>query len=316
MYFIGVDSGGTKTSFVLADETGRILARHRSGSGGFLSNGIDKIEALLREGATALTTAVGITMDDVTHTALGFPGYGETDDSAAVLDELCSSIFGRGKTFVECDCYLGWAGSLAMEPGINIIAGTGANCYGVNAAGEAARASGWGAYCDEGSCRWIGGRLLQAFAKQADGREPRTALYHLFRERVGIVNDLHFIGPLNHVYGPDGSKTADLQRILKDIHAAGDPVAAQIYNDAARELWQAIATVASKLGMTGSAFRVSYSGGLFRSGACILEPLTALVEAGGGTLTAPRFEPDLGAVLIAIRQAIPTLDCTTFAFDE
>ena len=33
MYFVGVDSGGTKTSFVLANQNGQILARHLSGSG-------------------------------------------------------------------------------------------------------------------------------------------------------------------------------------------------------------------------------------------------------------------------------------------
>ena len=39
MFFIGVDSGGTKTAFVLADENGTVKARYRSGSGGFFSRG-------------------------------------------------------------------------------------------------------------------------------------------------------------------------------------------------------------------------------------------------------------------------------------
>ena len=314
MYFIGVDSGGTKTSFVLSDENGRIVARHRCGSGGFLSVGREKIAAMLRDGLAELCAAGGISLSDVTFAALGFPGYGETGDSAQILDGICAEIFGEGKFFCECDCYLGWAGSLAMEPGINIIAGTGANCYGVSAAGKAARCSGWGAYCDEGSCRWIGSRLIQAFTKQADGREPRTALYEMFRAHFGLQEDLYFIGPLNHELGGDGAKTAQLQVLLKEIYDAGDPMAARIYREAAEELWLAISTVAAKLGMGGSTLRVSYSGGLFRSGECILGPLGALVQAGGGTLTAPSFEPDLGAVIIAIRHEHPELDLTHFEF--
>ena len=138
----------------------------------------------------------------------------------------------------------------------------------------------------------------------------------MFRKALGITNDLHFIGPLNHEYGGDGAKTAALQMVLMDIYDAGDPIAAQIYGEAAGELWLAISTVARKLDLKGSDFRVSYSGGLFRSGKRILNPLGKLVSAGGGTLVAPRFEPDLGAVLIAMRQVNPTLDLTTIQFTE
>lgn len=316
MYFIGVDSGGTKTSFVLSDDAGRVLARHRSGSGGFLSTGRERIEGMLREGVTALCQRAAVGIGDVARAALGFPGYGESERSAKVLDELCARIFGGGRAVCACDCRLGWAGSFALEPGVNIVAGTGSICYGENAAGESARCSGWGAFCDEGSCRWIGESLIRAFTRQADGREPRTALYGLFRAHFGLEDDLHFIGPLNHELGPDGAKTAKLQVLLAEIHDAGDAVAARIYDEAAGELWQAVAVVADRLGLRGRPFPVSYSGGLFRAGERILGPLRARVEAGGGALVAPRFAPDLGAVLIAMRTANPHWDFSDFTFTE
>ena len=65
MYYIGVDSGGTKTAFVLSDDRGGILARHMSGSGGFVSRGPDRIAAMIREGVGALCDQAGITISDV-----------------------------------------------------------------------------------------------------------------------------------------------------------------------------------------------------------------------------------------------------------
>jgi N-acetylglucosamine kinase-like BadF-type ATPase len=316
MYFVGVDAGGTKTSFVLADENGRVRARHHSGGGSFLALGAEGLRALIADGVHALCRTAAIDRAQITGAALGFPGYGEEEGSEQQIAAACEAAIGAGKVVCQNDSYLGWAGSLAMQPGINIVAGTGAICFGVNEAGASARTSGWGSYCDEGSCRWIGERLIQVFTKQSDGRLPRTKLYDMFKQHAGIEHDLHFIAPLNHELGFDPSKTAQLQRVLKDIYDAGDHHAEAIYREAAQELWLAIHTTARKLDMSQTPFLVSYSGGLFRSGECVLGPLRDHVHEGGGTLVAPRFEPDLGAVLIAMHQAMPGKDFAAFAFVE
>lgn len=315
MIFLGVDAGGTKTSFLLADEKGTVLARHAEGSGGFLSVGLDKLENMLRRGIGAVCASAGIDRGRIDAAGLGFPGYGETAQSAAQITDLCESLIGRGRVACECDCHLGWAGSLAMRPGVNIVSGTGSVAYGVNERGEAARAGGWGAYCDEGSCRWLGARLIQTFTKQADGRMVRSPLYQIFRERMGIENDLHFIGPINHQYGGDGAATARLQILLKEIYDAGDPFAAALYREAASELALAACSAAQKLGMEGT-FPVSYSGGLFRSGECVLAPLREYLAQQGGELTKPLFTPEEGAVLMAMRHADKEMSFEGLAFAE
>ncbi len=314
MYFVGVDAGGTKTSFVLANQNGQILARHLSGSGSFLDLGADGLRVLVSDGVQALCDIAAIDRAAITAAALGFPGYGEQEGSEQQMARACEQAIGAGKVVCEFDSYLGWAGSLGMQPGINIVAGTGSICYGVNDAGDSARSSGWGNYCDEGSCRWIGERTIQVFAKQSDGRLPRTLLYDMFRRHFRIEHDLHFIAPLNQELSSDASKTARLQVLLSEMYAAGDPYAEAIYAEAAQELWLAIRATAQKLGIANSPFLVSYSGGLFRSGECVLGPLREHVRAGGGKLVAPRFEPDLGAVLIAMRTQNPDIDFSMFVF--
>ena len=315
MYFLGIDAGGTKTAFVLSDENGRILARYNTGTGAFFSVGSDGLTAILSEGAASVCKRAGINASDLTFAALGVPGYGEKEGGEEEIQVACAKAGLTDRIVCECDCYIGWAGSLAMKPGINVIAGTGANCYGVNSEGKSARSSGWGGFCDEGSCRWLGERLVELYTKQADGRLPRTVLYDMFRRHFGIEYDLHFIHTLNHELARDDVKTAGLQILLGEICDAGDGGAQALYNEAAEELALAASAVAHKLDFSGD-YAVSYSGGLFRSGERILKPLTDSVSKRGGRLCAPKFAPELGAVLMAMRHVLPDKDFESMTFTE
>ena len=314
MNFLGVDAGGTKTAFLLSDEIGTILARHISGTGGFFSNGPAGLIELLEEGIRQISSSAGINKEDITFAAFGFPGYGEAESSEEVITGACEEVIGKGRVCCECDCYLGWCGSLAMEAGINIVAGTGSICYGVNQEGIAARASGWGAYCDEGSCTWLGAKTIGIYAKQADGRLPRTKIYELFREHFAIGEDLLFIHRLNHEIANKGAETAKVQMLLKKAYEVGDVIAAELYREAAKELALSIHAVAKKLGMSGGSFKVSYSGGLFQSGDCILLPLAKEVEQIGGQLVKPKFSPDEGAILFAMKSYHPDMDLSNIIF--
>lgn len=314
MIFLGVDAGGTKTAFLLSDENGNILARHISGSGGYFSNGSAGLYKLLEEGMEQISSSANIKKKDITFAAFGFPGYGESESSVEEITSVCEEVIGKGKVCCECDCYLGWSGSLAMEAGINIVAGTGSISYGVNREGIAARASGWGAYCDEGSCTWLGAKTIGIYAKQADGRLPRTHIYELFREHFEIGEDLLFIHRLNHEIADKGAETAKIQMLLKKAYELGDVIAAEIYTEAAKELTLAIHAVAKKLGMSDSNFKVSYSGGLFKSGDCILLPLAKEVEQIGGQLVEPKFSPEEGAVLFAMKSYHPDMDLSKIVF--
>ncbi len=314
MVFLGVDAGGTKTAFLLSDENGNILARYISGSGGFFTNGSAGLLKLLEEGTRQVLSYANINKDDITYAAFGFPGYGEAEGSEVEIMSVCEKVIGKGKVCCECDCYLGWCGSLAMEAGINIVAGTGSICYGVNREGIAARASGWGAYCDEGSCTWLGAKTIEIYAKQADGRLPKTQIYELFREYFAIGEDLLFIHRLNHEIAGRGAEVAKIQMLLKRAYELGDVLAAEIYREAAKELALSIYAVAIKLGMGDSNFKVSYSGGLFISGDCILLPLAKEVEQIGGQLAKPKFSPEEGAILFAMKSYHPDMDLSKTVF--
>lgn len=301
-FYLGIDSGGTKAAFLLTDEQGRVYARHRAGGCAVLGARKAGVKQMVSDGMKEICLQAGIKREDITALGLGISGYGEGEGTEQETLEACEESLYPGRVVCQCDTYIGWAGSLLFEPGVNIIAGTGAVVYGVDDRGKTARSSGWGAGCDEGSCSWHGQRLVEAFTKQADGRMPRTVLYNMFRERYGIRGeDAHFVMPLNREVVRGGKGLAALQLFLREAWLAGDPEAQRIYEMGAQELWLGVESVAAALGLLGTAYAVSYTGGLFKGGECALAPLRALAQKAGARLIEPHFEPEVGAVMMAIR---------------
>lgn len=315
MLYLGIDSGGTKAAFLLMDEQGNVIARHREPGCAVLGARKAGVKCMVEAGLAAICDKANVRREDIRALGLGISGYGEGEGTERETQEACDEAFFPGRCVCNLDTYVGWAGSLLFEPGVNIIAGTGSVVYGVAEDGRTARAGGWGARCDEGSCAWHGQRVVEAFTKQADGRMPRTALYDMFRERFHIEgDDAHFVLPLNREVVRDGRGLAELQYLLHDAYEAGDPTAGAIYELGAKELFLGVKAVEARLGMRAAA--VSYSGGLFKSGACILEPLRRLVTEDGGRLVAPRYEPDVGAVMMAMRFVNPEFDAHAFCVRE
>ena len=316
MYYLGVDCGGTKSVFLLGDEHGKVYARYRSGGCIIMDARKEGLKETLEEGIGEVCRQAGIHKNEIACMGLGISCYGEGEGTEEETWQACQEVLSPDRVVCQCDTYVGWAGSLCFHSGINIISGTGAIAFGVNDKGEIARSSGWGAGYDEGSCTWHGKKLVEAYTRQADGRAKRTKLYHMFREYFGIQgDDEHFVVTLNRQIVQAG-KFAELQRLLKEICMAGDGVAKSIYEEGARELWMSVEAVAGKLRLTGSAYPVSYSGGLFKSGECILEPFGKLVEAGGGVLTLPANEPDAGALMMAIKEKNPDFNADKFKLKE
>ena len=51
-----------------------------------------------------------------------------------------------------------------------------------------------GGFCgDEGSAFWLGKQLIHIFTKQSDGREERTQLYDIVRDRLNLKRDFDLI---------------------------------------------------------------------------------------------------------------------------
>ena len=302
--FLGVDGGGTKTAFALIDSQGNALARHTDSSAYYLEVGMDGAAAMLARGCNAVFTAAGVTAGDLAFAFFGLPAYGEDRAVQQQLDALPRAILGHERYLCGNDMVCSWAGSLACNDGISVIAGTGSMAYG-EFAGRRARAGGWGElFSDEGSAHWIARAGLALFSRMSDGRAPRGPLYQLVRERLALAEDLDLCQVIYGDLQAERSRVAALSRLVSEAAALGDLQASAIITAAATELAALVDAVRGALGVAdGVEVNVSYTGGLFGADGPLHAPFAqALVtRTGPYRLTQPSLAPVLGAALYAAR---------------
>lgn len=301
MIFLGCDGGSTKTELLIADETGRVLA-HRVFSGcNYAFLGRDGFANHMENALSAVLADAGLLPSDLTFCLFGLPIYGEIPETEENIPAVLTAILGCTPYRIVNDSVVGWGGALGGRPGISIVAGTGSIVYGIDAAGNESRVSGWSLlFGDEGSCSWVGREVIKAFIKQADGRLPRTALYDVVREEFQLTHDLYFSAFLQMDCREDSSVLAKLQPLALRAFKRGDETMRAIYEHAAEELADAVLTAKRQLDFPpDEPVRVSCTGGLFKAGEVVLAPFRARVEAGGCTFCAPRYSPAVGALAVA-----------------
>lgn len=302
--FLGIDGGGTKTEFLLIDESGRVLAAHRAGSAYYPETGMDALEALIAGGIRAALEKARAAAQDITFTCIGLPAYGEDSALTARLDAIATGALPPGRYRCVNDMVCGWAGALACRNGINVVAGTGSIAYG-EFEGRTARAGGWGElFSDEGSAYWIAREALTMFSRMSDGRMAKGPLYKLIREYFHVGSDLDVCGA---VYGPPAltrSQIAALAPLATQAVRAGDQAAGRLFAFAAKELVEIVHAVRDQLGVPAPVrLPVSYSGGMFQAGSALTPLLEDLLCAGDRTyeFVSPLLVPCAGIALYAAK---------------
>lgn len=301
-YLVGIDGGGTKTAFLLYSLADGSVTKIETNSICPRDHGISVFKKTIAAALSSLTAESPAQIDAI---CVGIPCRGEDKETDVATSEAMSQLFPGSRITCVNDCVVGYAGALALQPGINIVSGTGAIAYGENGLGLSARSSGWsGEFADEGSCSWLGRKCLELFCKQADNRLPKAALYELVRQELALKDDYDIIKIYDSRLKNSRRELAALQKLLYRAALAGDSSAKAAYSHAADELAQSIEAVRRIIGLSGEA-SVSYAGGLFKTGELILSPLKARLEClhSGYTLQKPEFLPEEGALLMAARAA-------------
>jgi len=301
MHVLGIDAGGTKTVCLLADEHGAIVAEARGPGANLHAAGELAVEKVLHE---VMEEAIGDRPIVPAVICLGIAGV-DRQDEAQTVRAIMRRIGFKSRVLVVNDALIALVSGARDEPGIVIIAGTGSIVYGRNAAGEAARAGGWGHMIgDEGSGYWIGREALAAVMRAADGRGPDTALASevLAYFNVADVSRLPRI-----VYDREMPRmnVAALGPIVQTVAADGDAVAVRILERAADELGLGARSVTTRLEMRGDAFTFYLAGGVFRVVPWLADELPRrLVEvAPRSQVQILEQEPAVGAVWLALAEA-------------
>lgn len=302
-YYIGIDGGGTKTAVCAAGDNGSPLRYTKTTGASWREHGVWKVAQNLKETVDEL---LGDERTQIAGIAMGLPCHGESAEGDRALERAVREVFSGIPLYVTNDVEVGWAGSLALEPGINIVAGTGSIAFGKDMHERTARSGGWGEFFgDEGSCYWMGRNLMELFSKQSDGRIPKDELYITVCREFGLSNDFSFIDLMYTEYMGYRERVASLQFLAEKAALAGSPSVKELYGEAVRELCLTVTAVRGQLDFPDKPWRVSYSGGLFKAGELVLPQFTKEIEKEGGQLLKPRFSPVEGAVLLAFQRFFP-----------
>ena len=303
MYYLGIDGGGTKTDFTLIDDEGTILAKHIKGSLYYLTIGIDNVVLTLQEGIREIIELTKLEDEEIEAVHIGIPCYGEINADGVLLEKAIFEGLNRKSLTIGNDVEVGWAGSLGCQPGINIVAGTGSIAYGVDVSNRAERSGGWGPGFggDEGSAYWIGCQLIQAFSKQSDGRLPRTELYNYLREALKLDVDFDILDIIFNKLKMERVEIAKFSKYAYELALRGDAATLKIFDEAAHELTSMIEAIIRKLDFKEKPIKISYSGGVFKSGDLVLKPMLKYLKPLNIELLNPVFNPALGACLLAYR---------------
>lgn len=324
--YLGVDGGGTKTAFVLIDDTGHVLAHTVAGSSYYFNDGFGLVEHVLGQGVAEICGQAGIDRAGIDAAFFGLPGYGEASEDTPRLDQIPAAVLGHHRYTCGNDMVCGWAGSLAGSDGINVISGTGSMAYGERL-GIGRRVGGWGElFGDEGSAYWVAAQGLNAFSRMSDGRIPRGPLHALMRDRLHLADDLDAVSLVIGTWSGDRKSIAALATTICGAAAGGDEVAANILSAAVGELIALIETTRALVGFTvEDTVPVSYSGGMFADNgfrALFRRSMDGLIARY--ELRPPLLDPALGAALYAAKrigtplraEAISHLAASTGASDS
>jgi N-acetylglucosamine kinase-like BadF-type ATPase len=229
-YFLGVDAGGTKTEFLLGDET-KTLARVRTGTIKRMRANEAVTEANLLDGLAQLTTQSGVSMRSITRTCIGAAG-----ETVPLVVDWYRQAFARyvgGELVIVGDVEIALDAAFCGQRGVLVLAGTGSNVAGRASTGKIVTAGGWGpAMADQGSGHVIGRDSLRRGFMAIDQQRPTRILEAAMKHwNLKEIGDL--IERANGNPAPDFSQLAPL---VVECAKQGDQVARELLEDGGREL--------------------------------------------------------------------------------
>jgi N-acetylglucosamine kinase-like BadF-type ATPase len=299
-YFLGVDTGSTKSHALLTDENGSILGFGEGGPGNWEGVGWEGAHETLCAIMSRSLAVAGIEVAQLTAAGFGLAGYDWPEDRRP-HQELIRSLGVTAPFELVNDAFIGLLAGSSSGYGVAVAAGTSCNCYGRNRQGHIGRVTGssrFGEYAGAGELVW---HALQAVAHAWSRRGPATQLADAFLAATGAgdVTDL-LAGLVRERY----NLSAESAPLVFAVAAEGDEVALDLLRWAGRELGDLAVGVARQVDLTQEAFDVVLSGSFYNGSKLLQESMAETVHAVAPQARFVRLEapPVIGGVLLAMEQ--------------
>lgn len=273
-YFLTVDAGGSKTSYGIADEDGRLLfsavmpggMNSRTADAESIRQNAIKIRSDLNEAAGRL----GVQPSAMAGSLMG-------------NGELFKKLFEIPVHHVSEGLIAACAAGIEGE-GVVILSGTGSDAFAVRDGAHLGVSGGYGAYLgDAGSGFAIGCAAINAAIACYEKRGPDTVLFELLNEKSGG----NFRGGIYSLYQSPNSPRAIAEycKMCEDAADMGDKIARDIFTEAAHRLAEYAFSAYTLYGIKKDS-PYTVTGGVLlhditREKPLILDTLKELMEKGG-----------------------------------
>ena len=292
MRAVGIDGGGSHTSFVLYDEKVGILNSIEINSpSNYHLVGLKEVKKIFEEGIKRVT---GSSYFDTI--GAGLSGVDRSTDKR-VISEIFKEIGVKDFAISNDGIAALWGATVGI--GILMALGTGSIVVGRNSKDEIYRVGGWGYMFDEYcSGFWFSNRAAMAALNYRDGLGPFTTLESALVNFYGIkeIKDIVYL----YYSDFDKAKIASAVEVVLEEAQKGDEISMKIVKNGIEKAMEMIDTVRRKCRFTNK-FAFSYTGGLFKS-KYFLKRIKRSFEAyfPDGDFITPKFGADVGAALMAI----------------
>lgn len=301
-YFLGVDTGYTKSHALLADENGQAVGFGHSGPGSWEAVGWQGAEKVLCDITSQVLYQAQVNREEIWGAGFGFAGYDWPEDRGRHETLISALKLTNASVRFGNDTLVGLVAGAKDGWGVVVVAGTSNNCRGWDRNGREGQITGQGPRFGEyGGATEIVQRAVQAVALAWTRRGPETALSQALVDSAGAANVEDLLAGLAR---GRYEVTASLAPIVFEIADLGDVVAQEIIRWAGQELGSLAVGVIRQLELEKLEFDVVLSGSLYKGSPLLQEKMAQTIHAvaPGARLVRLKTPPVIGGVLLGMEQ--------------
>lgn len=305
-YFLGIDAGATKTYALLGDESGRLIGLGKGGTGNHQSQGgLPLAMASIARAVEEALAAGGLAPGEVHHAAFCLAGADLPCDYA-MLEEAIRKRWPDMRFSVHNDSFAGLRAGLTGRWGVVSICGTGTNQAGIGKDGRELQVGGLGGlFGDYGGGADLGRAAVAAVFLAAEQRGVETALTGPVLAALGAadVDDLReklYRGQIER------GRIFALAPLVFEAANRGDQAAQEALIEMGRRMGRSVGGVIRQLNLCDEEVEVVLAGSTWKGNNPLLVDAFRLEVhrvAPRARLIRPRFEPVVGAWLLALERA-------------
>ena len=302
-YFLGIDTGGTKSHALIANEEGCAVGFAEGGPGNPQGIGYPALTQLFSIIVNQAVAHAGISISDIAGAGFGIGGYDWSSERVTLLESI-APLGLRAQIEIVNDTTLGILAGATEGWGVAVVSGTGCNCRGWDRQHREGRVIGNGYLVAEGAgASELVVKAIQAIALEWTRRGPATQLTAAFSEHFGYSNREQLMEYLTN--SRDWGKISAAAPVVFQVAAQGDVVAGELIPWAGRELASLAIGVIRQLELEAESFDVVLVGSVFNGSPLVIETMDECVRAVAPRARLVRLAtvPAVGAVMLGMQQA-------------